>query len=122
MNITVGHLGVREMDSWDGQLGTAGDGQLGMMKERTLVNRECCLHPPPSPPLEGKKAALAAKKGGKGIPAAAVEAIKARAAQSRAIAKDVDREFKEADAGPDARLQAQRQSKMLEALFEIYFR
>ena len=30
---------------------------------------------------------MAAKKGGKGIPAAAVEAIKARAAASRAIAK-----------------------------------
>ncbi len=34
----------------------------------------------------------------------------------------MDREFREADAGPDARLQAQRQSKMLEALFEVYFR
>ena len=78
---------------------------------------------PPAPHTHaGKKAAAAAKKGGPGMPVAAIEAIKARAAASRSIAKDVDREFKEADAGPDPRLQAFRQSKMLEALFEIYFR
>ena len=56
------------------------------------------------------------------MPVAAIAAIKARAATSRTIAKDVDREFKESDAGPDAKTQAHRQSKMLEALFEIYFR
>ncbi|GAX79807.1 hypothetical protein CEUSTIGMA_g7247.t1 [Chlamydomonas eustigma] len=70
----------------------------------------------------GKKAAAAAKLGSPGMPTAAIEALKAKAASSRSIAKDVEREYKEADAGPDARLRASRQSKMLEALFEIYFR
>ena len=70
----------------------------------------------------GKKAAAAAKRGGPGMPVAAIEAMKSRALTSRAITKDVDRDFKESEAGPDAKTKAHRQSKMLEALFEIYFR
>lgn len=57
-----------------------------------------------------------------GMPAAAVEAMKQQQQQSRAIRADVERSFKEAEAGPDAKLMAHRQSQMLEALFEIYFR
>ena len=70
----------------------------------------------------GKKAAAAAKRGGPGMPVAAIEAMKSRALTTRAITKDVDRDFKESEAGPDAKTKAHRQSKMLEALFEIYFR
>ena len=41
---------------------------------------------------------------------------------NKAVAQEVDKDFKEAEAGPNLEAQATMQSQMLEALFEIYFR
>jgi nucleolar complex protein 3 len=70
----------------------------------------------------GKKAQKVAKLGLGGMPTNVAEAIKAQAAASKAIAKGVKKDLKLSDANVDTRLRATRQSKMLEALFEIYFR
>ncbi|KAG1668841.1 hypothetical protein FOA52_004936 [Chlamydomonas sp. UWO 241] len=67
------------------------------------------------------KAAKAAKQG-RGMPTGALEAMAARKQTKRDVAAEVAQSFREADVAPDAKLQAQRQSHMLEALFEIYFR
>lgn len=56
------------------------------------------------------------------MPTNVQDAIKAQAAASKAIAKGVQRDLKLSDAKVDSRLRETRQSKMLEALFEVSIR